>query len=105
MEQLLSHYKKEHKDGIVKKQEIVLPPYEFAWVSFDMSRTVDFRKTLRYFFVCYADFECSNIPVQDPSSKRTKISPISPLGRIKPFQKYKPQLKLLEMKKVSNKST
>jgi hypothetical protein len=73
MEQLLRHYKKEHKDGMVKKQDIVLPPYEFAWVNFDMLRTADFRKTLRHFFVCYADFECSNIPVQDPSSKRTKI--------------------------------
>jgi hypothetical protein len=37
--------------------------------------------------------------------KDFEISPISPLGRIKPFQKYKPQLKFLEIKKISNKST
>jgi hypothetical protein len=72
-EQLLSHYKKEHRDGFEKKQEIILPDYEFSWVNFDMMREADFRKTLRYYFVCYADFECSNVPVQDPSSKRTKV--------------------------------
>jgi alanyl-tRNA synthetase len=34
-----------------------------------------------------------------------KYPPISPLGLIKTFQKYKPQLKFLEIKKISNKST
>jgi hypothetical protein len=38
-----------------------------------MEEKQDFYKALRYFFVCYADFECSNIPVQDPGSKKTKI--------------------------------
>jgi hypothetical protein len=37
--------------------------------------------------------------------KLATISPISPLGLIKPFQKCKPLLKFLEIKKIVNKST
>jgi hypothetical protein len=72
-EQLLRHYLKDHEGEREKKQEIILPTLEKSWVKFDMDKKCDFSKTLRYFFVCYADFECSNIPVQDPSSKRTKV--------------------------------
>jgi hypothetical protein len=72
-EQLLRHYKEEHKDEFEKKQKIVLPSREDAWVNFDMLRGADFHKTLRFFFVCFTDFECSNIPVQDLSSKKTKV--------------------------------
>jgi Zn-finger protein len=35
-EQLLRHYKEEHKDEVEKKQKIVLPSREDAWVNFDM---------------------------------------------------------------------
>jgi hypothetical protein len=35
-EQLLRHYKEEHKDEAEKKQKIVLPSREDAWVNFDM---------------------------------------------------------------------
>jgi hypothetical protein len=72
-EQLLRHYLKDHKGEREKKQEITLPSVDNSWVKFDMDKKSDFNKTLRYFFVCYADFECSNIPVQDPSSKRTRV--------------------------------
>jgi hypothetical protein len=72
-EQLCRHYKEDHKDETMEKQILVLPSREDAWVYFNMECRSDFYKTLRYFFVCYADFECSNVPVQDPSSKKTKI--------------------------------
>jgi hypothetical protein len=73
-EQLLQHYKVNHKDESIEKQILVLPSSsEEAWIKFNMEEKQDFQKTLRYFFVCYADFECSNIPVQDPSTKKTKI--------------------------------
>jgi hypothetical protein len=65
-ERLLEHYKEDHKDESMKKQVIILPQKDDAWVEFDMNNTQDFSKTLRHFFVCYADFECSNIPMDDP---------------------------------------
>jgi hypothetical protein len=43
------------------------------------------------------------IPATIDVAVEKPISPISPLGLIKPFQKYKPQLKFLEIKKKSNK--
>jgi hypothetical protein len=72
-EQLLRHYKFEHKNETKGQQELVLPPIpEKAWIQFNLEEKYDFQKTQRYFFVCYADFECSNIPVQDPGTKKTK---------------------------------
>jgi hypothetical protein len=68
-ERLLEHYKEDHKDENMKKQVINLPEKDVAWVEFDMNNKQDFSKTLRHFFVCYADFECSNIPIDDPSGK------------------------------------
>jgi hypothetical protein len=72
-EQLLKHYKEDHKDETMKKQILILPKQEDAWVKFDMQNKQDFSKTLRYFFVCYADFECSNIPMLDTKSEKTRI--------------------------------
>jgi hypothetical protein len=64
----------DHINETMEKQILVLPSLpEKALVKFDMEEKQDFYKTLRYFFVCYADFECSNIPVQDPGTKKTKI--------------------------------
>jgi hypothetical protein len=60
-ERLLEHYKEDHKDENMKKQVIILPQKDDAWVEFDMNKKQDFSKTLRHFFVCYADFECSNM--------------------------------------------
>jgi hypothetical protein len=72
-EQLLRHYKFEHKNETKGQQESVLPPIpEKAWIQFNLEEKHDFQKTQLYFFVCYADFECSNIPVQDPGTKKTK---------------------------------
>jgi hypothetical protein len=96
-EQLLNHYKMDHKDETMEKQILVLPPLpKKAWVKFDMEEKQDFYKTLRFFFVCYADFECSNIPVQDPGSKKTKI-----LVKQIPnsFMVFCPDLMLLEDKR------
>jgi hypothetical protein len=60
-ERLLQHYKEDHKDETMKKQVLKLPNQEDAWIRFNIDRNPDFSKTLRYFFVCYADFESSNI--------------------------------------------
>jgi hypothetical protein len=38
-----------------------------------MESNPDFSKTLRYFFVCYADFESSNIPMMEMKTEKTKI--------------------------------
>jgi hypothetical protein len=74
MEQLLRHYKEDHKDETMEKQTLVLPSREDAWVKFNMECRKDFYKTLRYFFVCYAGFECSNVPPEhDSGSMKTKI--------------------------------
>jgi hypothetical protein len=72
-EQLLKHYKEDHKDETMKKQILILPKQEDAWVKFDMKNNQDFSKTLRYFFVCYVNFESSNIPTLETKSKKTKI--------------------------------
>jgi hypothetical protein len=72
-EQLLQHYKEDHKDETMKKQILILPKREEAWVKFDMQNSQDFSKTLRYFFVCYADFECSNIPALEMKTEKMKI--------------------------------
>jgi hypothetical protein len=57
----------------MKKQILILTKQEDAWVKFDMEINQDFSKTLRYFFVCYADFECSNIPALEMKSEKTRI--------------------------------
>jgi hypothetical protein len=96
-EQLLRHYKFEHKNETKGQQELVLPPIpEKAWIQFNLEEKHDFQKTQRYFFVCYADFECSNIPVQDPGTKKTKI-----LTRQIPnsFMVFCPDLMFLEDKR------
>jgi hypothetical protein len=73
-EQLLRHYKQDRREDPMEQQILKLPSSpEKAWVKFDIENKYDFQKTQRYFFVCYADFECSNIPVQDPGTKKTKI--------------------------------
>jgi hypothetical protein len=72
-ERLLQHYKEDHKDETMKKQVLILPKREEAWVKFDMQNNQDFSKTLRYFFVCYADFESSNIPSLEMKTEKTKI--------------------------------
>jgi hypothetical protein len=71
---LLQHYKEDHKDETMKKQILILPKQDEAWVKFDMENTQDFSKTLRYFFVCYADFESSNIPSPPNSRSRACFS-------------------------------
>jgi hypothetical protein len=56
-EQLFRHYKIDHKDEAIEKQILVLPKNsEEAWIMFNVEEKQDFQKTLRYFFVCYADF-------------------------------------------------
>jgi hypothetical protein len=70
---LLQHYKEDHKDEAMKKQVLKLPKQEDAWVRFNMESNPDFSKTLRYFFVCYADFESSNIPMMEMKTEKTKI--------------------------------
>jgi hypothetical protein len=72
-ERLLQHYKEDHKDDTMKKQVLILPKQDEAWIKFDMENTQDFSKTLRYFFVCYADFESSNIPSLEMKTEKTKI--------------------------------
>jgi hypothetical protein len=57
----------------MKKQVLILPKQDEAWVKFDMENTQDFSKTLRYFFVCYADFESSNIPSLEMKTEKTNI--------------------------------
>jgi hypothetical protein len=97
-EQLLKHYKVDHKDETMEKQVLVLPSSpEKAWIQFDMEEEQDFYKTLRYFFICYADFECSNIPVEDPGMKKTKIL----LKQIpNSFMVFCPDLMLLDDKRL-----
>jgi hypothetical protein len=72
-ERLLQHYKEDHKDETMKKQILLLPNQEDAWIRFNMENAQDFSKTLRYFFVCYADFECSNIPSLEMKTEKTRI--------------------------------
>jgi hypothetical protein len=72
-ERLLQHYKEDHKDETMKKQALILPKQDEAWVKFDMENIMDFSKTLRYFFVCYADFKSSNIPSLEMKTEKTKI--------------------------------
>jgi hypothetical protein len=99
-----------HKKDCYHEHIDLILPKEDTWLKFK-----HVERTQWYPGCVYADFEATSIEseaenkrgdynvIQIPNS--VAISPISPLGRIKPFQKYKPQLKLLEMKKVSNKST
>jgi hypothetical protein len=72
-ERLLQHYKEGHKDETMKRQVLKLPNQEDAWIRFNMESNPDFSKTLRYFFVCYADFESSNIPSLEMKTEKTKI--------------------------------
>jgi hypothetical protein len=72
-ERLLQHYKEDHKDETMKKQVLKLPNQKEAWIRFNIDRNPDFSKTLRYFFVCYADFESSNIPSLEMKTEKTKI--------------------------------
>jgi hypothetical protein len=72
-ERLLQHYKEDNKEDTMKKQVLILPKQDEAWVKFDMENTQDFSKTLWYFFVCYADFESSNIPSLEMKTEKTKI--------------------------------
>jgi hypothetical protein len=72
-ERLLQHYKEDHKDETMKKQILILLKQDEAWVKFNMQNSQDFSKTLRYFFVCYADFECSNIPSLEMKTEKTRI--------------------------------
>jgi hypothetical protein len=72
-ERRLQHYKEDHKDETMKKQVLKLPKQQDAWVRFNMDSNPDFSKTLRYFFVCYADFESSNIPMLEMKKEKTKI--------------------------------
>jgi hypothetical protein len=72
-ERLLQHYKEDHKDETMKKQVLKLPEEENSWVRFNIDDNPDFTKTMRQFFVCYADFESSNIPSLEMKTDKTRI--------------------------------
>jgi hypothetical protein len=73
-EQLLRHYQQDQREDSREQQILILPSSpKKAWIRFELENKYDFQKTQRYFFDCYADFECSNIPVEDPGTKKTKI--------------------------------
>jgi hypothetical protein len=57
----------------MKKQVLKLPKEEESWIRFNIDRNPDFSKTLRYFFVCYADFESSNISSLEMKMGKTRI--------------------------------
>jgi hypothetical protein len=58
-EALLNHAKKFHSSG--ELPIINLPKPENAQIKFDISSELDLKKTIYYPFVCYADFEASNM--------------------------------------------